>query len=132
MPKYAAPERVPTCRCADRPHMAAMFCMTGHMTECHYPLDCKTASCQHLDRYDLITPEQRQALDKAAADLTGAMADPDCQQCSGEGRIEVEVAFRIPERFAQNLAVEVPEDGIIRSREPVICRCVARASTQQS
>jgi len=27
--------------------MACMFCGCGHMTECHYPLDCEEAQCGH-------------------------------------------------------------------------------------
>jgi hypothetical protein len=27
--------------------MACMFCMTGHILECHFPLDCQTAGCSH-------------------------------------------------------------------------------------
>jgi len=32
--------------------MACMFCMCGHMLECHYPDDCETAQCSHLSRYE--------------------------------------------------------------------------------
>ncbi len=32
--------------------MACMFCMTGHMLECHYPYDCETAQCSHLAEYE--------------------------------------------------------------------------------
>ncbi len=27
--------------------MECMFCPYGHMTECHYPLDCYEAKCSH-------------------------------------------------------------------------------------
>ena len=27
--------------------MACMFCQYGHMTDCHYPLDCEEANCSH-------------------------------------------------------------------------------------
>jgi len=27
--------------------MACMFCSYGHMTECHYPLNCEQADCSH-------------------------------------------------------------------------------------
>lgn len=27
--------------------MACMFCLYGHMTECHYPLTCEEAKCSH-------------------------------------------------------------------------------------
>lgn len=28
--------------------MACMFCSTGHMTECHYPMSCGEAQCSHF------------------------------------------------------------------------------------
>jgi len=33
--------------------MACMFCPTGHMLECHYPYDCISAECSHLERYEV-------------------------------------------------------------------------------
>jgi len=27
--------------------IACMFCNFGHMTECHYPLNCEEAICSH-------------------------------------------------------------------------------------
>lgn len=39
----------PLCRCENG--MAAMFCPTGHLTECHYPMKCREAQCSHLERY---------------------------------------------------------------------------------
>jgi len=38
----------PDCICPTA--MAAMFCMTGHMLECHYPLHCEDARCDHYRR----------------------------------------------------------------------------------
>ena len=32
--------------------MAAMFCSFGHMLECHYPMRCLEAKCDHLSRYE--------------------------------------------------------------------------------
>lgn len=26
------------------------FCIEGHMTECHYPMDCEQAKCSHYER----------------------------------------------------------------------------------
>lgn len=38
----------PKCHC---PHpMAAMFCMEGHMTECHSGMSCEEARCSHYER----------------------------------------------------------------------------------
>ena len=47
---YAPPEQTPNCRCRGNP-MAAMFCMQGHMLECHVGMDCATAKCSHLAKY---------------------------------------------------------------------------------
>ena len=33
------------CQCTDG--MQAMFCMYGHLTECHYPQTCDEAECSH-------------------------------------------------------------------------------------
>lgn len=35
----------PACRCPDL--IASLFCQTGHMLECHYPMSCKEAQCSH-------------------------------------------------------------------------------------
>lgn len=35
----------PKCVCPTP--MAAMFCMTGHMLECHYPMSCEESECGH-------------------------------------------------------------------------------------
>ncbi len=35
----------PDCQCFNP--MAAMVCPTGHMLECHYPLSCEEAECDH-------------------------------------------------------------------------------------
>jgi len=38
--------------------MTCMFCEFGHMTECHYPMNCEEANCSHYqaqeeqERYD--------------------------------------------------------------------------------
>lgn len=39
----------PNCVCFSFP--AAFGCPTGHMLECHYPLSCDEAGCDHLARY---------------------------------------------------------------------------------
>ena len=38
----------PLCRCENG--MAAMFCPFGHLTECHYPMNCCEARCTHQGR----------------------------------------------------------------------------------
>jgi len=42
---YPPPEKNPKCICPTI--QAAFFCMTGHMLECHYPLTCAEAECDH-------------------------------------------------------------------------------------
>lgn len=41
-------EANPACVCPTA--MAAMFCATGHMLECHYPMSCSEADCGHYQR----------------------------------------------------------------------------------
>jgi len=43
---YPPPEQNPKCQCWPN-MMAAFWCMTGHMTECHYPYSCTEAECSH-------------------------------------------------------------------------------------
>lgn len=50
-PAYPPPQTNLNCRCYPNMH-AAFFCMTGHMTECHYPMSCSEAECSHLERYE--------------------------------------------------------------------------------
>jgi hypothetical protein len=40
----------PDCHCTNP--MQAMMCMEGHLTECHAGMDCATARCSHLARYE--------------------------------------------------------------------------------
>lgn len=37
--------------------IACMLCSNGHLLECHYPMDCSTAKCSHLQREREIDPE---------------------------------------------------------------------------
>ena len=36
----------PNCQCR-KDQKNPMYCMTGHLTECHYPLECEEANCSH-------------------------------------------------------------------------------------
>jgi len=40
-----------TCLIGGASPMACMFCQYGHMTHCHYPLDCEEANCGHYQAY---------------------------------------------------------------------------------
>lgn len=46
---YPPPQENPKCHCPTS--MQAFFCSTGHMLECHYPMNCEAARCSHLRRY---------------------------------------------------------------------------------
>ena len=43
------PAANPKCRCNP---MQAMVCGTGHMLECHYPMSCAEAECDHSRRHE--------------------------------------------------------------------------------
>lgn len=47
----------PACVCPTP--MAAMFCGYGHMTECHYPMNCAKAQCAHYKagEFNMEIPE---------------------------------------------------------------------------
>lgn len=47
---YPPPYKNPNCQCYPN-MMAAFFCPTGHMLECHYPQTCAQAKCSHLAKY---------------------------------------------------------------------------------
>ena len=32
--------------------IACTFCPFGHMLECHWPMNCEEAQCQHFERYE--------------------------------------------------------------------------------
>ena len=38
-----------SCHCTSNP-MQAIFCMEGHMTECHAGMSCEEAQCSHYLR----------------------------------------------------------------------------------
>jgi hypothetical protein len=84
MPDYPPPHENPNCQCWPNP-IAAFFCITGHMTECHYPLSCAQAKCSHLARYDPVD-ECDPVLDLEASipthPATAECPDPECQICS--------------------------------------------------
>lgn len=73
-PNYPPPNNNPACQCRGNP-MRQMFCMSGHMTECHYPYDCATAGCSHLARYD-YAPDQAASMGAAALEAIAAGRRP--------------------------------------------------------
>jgi len=53
---YPDPQHNSLCQCKDNP-LRAFWCITGHMTECHYPHRCSEAACSHLHNYDFSQDE---------------------------------------------------------------------------
>jgi len=83
MPSYLPSFISENCQCAHN-LMKAVACFTGHLAECHFPLDCRAAGCGHLDDYG-IPPEEVQELRDAADRLFRSAADSRCTHCTGRG-----------------------------------------------
>jgi len=62
---YPTPNGNPVCRCTNSAQ--AFFCATGHLTECHWPYDCRSAGCSHLARY-VCSPEEVELLERVACE----------------------------------------------------------------
>ena len=120
---YATPELTPGCICRERGPMASMFCMTGHMLECHHPLDCREAACGHLQRYDGEIDEAEMAgLEEEAVSLLQSLASPGCGECGGSGTQEVSITVPAPEEFHHLTGDELTLNST------AVCGCVARRS----
>jgi hypothetical protein len=60
--------------------IACMFCSSGHMLECHYPMDCQEAQCFHLTGY--ASCEDVFNLDSESEDEDELFDPPDaCEYC---------------------------------------------------
>ena len=111
---YSPPDQVPVCPCRDRGGLAPMFCPTGHLLECHYPLTCDVASCGHLPNYRPDrTREQVTESDQAALATLQHLAAPDCLQCQGAGASQV--SYDMPFVDGQTITLTAK----------AICPCVA-------
>ena len=119
--KYAFPENVPHCNCLHQ-GAAPIFCPTGHLLECHFPLNCRDAACSHLDRYEEVTPEARERLDTEGRAILAGLADPNCQDCSGKGLLQVQFTpdIAIPESMAHLFP-----GGLVLTADAV-CHCISR------
>lgn len=76
---YPPMSQNPLCRCAQRgpmAGMAAMFCLCGHMTECHYPFTCEEAACGHLHAYGFEDEEIERLEDQARELITAGLRPP--------------------------------------------------------
>lgn len=45
--RYPTAEENPNCCYHQNNPMAPMFCIEGHLTECHQGMDCEEARCEH-------------------------------------------------------------------------------------
>lgn len=71
------------CQCARNP-LRAFYCRAGHMTECHYPLECASAGCGHLVKYE-YTPDEVLEMKVETYLTLKALAEPGCEACQGQG-----------------------------------------------
>ena len=63
---YASPQNTEPCLCRGQDALPQIFCMTGHITECHFPFSCTEAACNHLPKYQEIGQENIQKLETTA------------------------------------------------------------------
>ena len=117
---YATPDQANVCPCRDRERDRSVFCCpTGHLMECHFPLECEEAACGHLIHYGEAYEENMPELEAAAWALLEQYADPACDQCDGDGMNMV----------TRNINPETPENTILSALSPaygssiVICPC---------
>lgn len=118
---YAPPSQAPVCPCnaAGNP---GILCPTGHMLECHHPLTCEAAACNHLLRYDEYSGAELDALAAAATARLGAMAEADCTECGGTGLVTRTVETSIP---TPDYLREVNPADTISFEAQAVCRCAA-------
>jgi hypothetical protein len=80
-----------------------MYCTVGHLTECHYPIDCALAACSHLAEYDFDTDEINK-IRAASREIFVDLADPNCPTCEG-------TAFRMVSTTVKELH-EIEDDSV--------------------
>ena len=119
---YAPPDLVPLCRCraSGAGPAAAMFCTTGHMAECHYPLRCDQAACSHLTRYDDYTQDQLDDLANLAQERLRSMANASCPDCSGSGLVERTIHTDIP---TPDFLKEYTTEPTMSFNAQAVCAC---------
>ena len=89
---YLPPRLTERCICKEFPIRATM-CLMGHVTECHYPMDCALAACSHLANHDFETDEIAR-IRAASREIFDQLADPDCEICQGTGLRQIEITFK--------------------------------------
>ena len=125
---YTPPELAPHCPCySGRSRMQSFICQYGHLTECHYPLDCDQASCNHLWKYheDMTQQKMDQRRELTLA-LLKAHAQPHCTECQGQGVIKLPHTIQSP-----HFRPLTGEDNITFQLDAV-CTCVSNSSTGQA
>ena len=122
---YAPPAQVKLCVCqkAGNP-MGMMFCTFGHMTECHFPLQCHDAACGHLPSYDAYPPLELEALGDLAEKHLRDLATPDCEECQGAGRVETTFDIALIETAGQ-------EPKPLKATAWYVCPCAALSLLKQ-
>ena len=112
--EYVPPSQAAMCVCPNA--LASTFCSTGHTLECHFPLTCDMAGCNHLERYgfhaDTVATLEAEAVARLAA-----WAAPGCEECGGKGYQEK--TYSIP--------ITVPAPGVPGEMElkgKAICTCI--------
>ena len=113
---YARPESTPICPCHDRGSNPA-DCETGHVSECHYPFDCRVAACGHFPHHE-YTELESEAIERRAENLLTNSADQDCPHYGGWGCTEQLDVLPAPEHLR---SLEFTETHVFYRR---ICRCV--------
>ena len=122
----SSPEQAHVCPCRDQ-GLAPMFCPTGHLTECHHPLECRQAACSHVQRYEEeLTQAQMAQREELAITLLGRAADPRCPRCAGEGRTEVNSIIPAPGLITP----DGREDELVINTN-AICPCTSEALRQR-
>lgn len=108
-----------------------MFCRYGHMTECHFPLDCAQAACGHLPQYEDFSPAQLDDMERRAKSLLAVLAEVDregmageCPECQGQGWIEktFPISVTAPPGSLAYGSSEIKVTGA------AICKCAIRAA----
>ena len=89
---YLPPRLTERCICREFP-IRAMMCLMGHITECHYPMDCALAGCSHLDDSDLEADEIGKVR-AASRKIFDHFAEPGCGSCQGTGMRQVEITLK--------------------------------------
>lgn len=117
--KYAVSSEVNICLCRDKGPMAMMFCQFGHMTECHFPLNCSQAACSHLSKYDDYSTAELAGLEELTVAALGKVADSNCEECQGAGFVER--CYQLNSPFPAEVTLVPPEIEVVGA---VICNCV--------